>query len=158
MSTSKPPEDQEDPGQNKNRIFEQHKIAAQELWDAESARVLAARVAQAARDAGALVLLQFALNFLAVFHLLGGELAAAAELIEEDRLIADATGNPPVAYTDMLLAAWRGREAQAAELIEATTREATARGQDRLASFAGYAAAVLYNGLGRHDAARDAAQ
>jgi DNA-binding CsgD family transcriptional regulator len=132
-------------------------MAAQELWDAESARALAVRVAQAARDAGALVLLQFALNFLAVFHLLAGELTTAAGLLEEDRLIAGATGNPPVAYTDMLLAAWRGREAQAAELIEATTREATARGQGRLASFAAYAAAVLYNGLGRHDAARDAA-
>jgi DNA-binding CsgD family transcriptional regulator len=133
-------------------------MAAQELWDAESARALAVRVAQAARDAGALVLLQFALNFLAVFHLLAGELATAAELLEEDRLIAGATGNPPIAYTNMLLAAWRGREAQAAELIERTTLEATARGQDRLASFAGYAAAVLYNGLGRHDAARDAAR
>jgi DNA-binding CsgD family transcriptional regulator len=132
-------------------------MAAQELWDAGSARALAVRVAQAAREAGALVLLQFALNFLAVFHLLAGELATAAELLEEDRLIAGATGNPPVAYTAMLLAAWRGREAQAAELLEATTREATARGQGRLASFAGYAAAVLYNGLGRHDAARDAA-
>jgi DNA-binding CsgD family transcriptional regulator len=133
-------------------------MAAQELWDAQSARALAVRVAQAARDAGALVLLQFALNFLAVFHLLAGELAAAAELLEEDRLIADATGNLPVAYTDMLLAAWRGREVQAAELIEATTREAAARGQSRLGSFAAYAAAVLYNGLGRHDAARDAAR
>jgi DNA-binding CsgD family transcriptional regulator len=132
-------------------------MAAQELWDAESARALAVRVARAARDAGALVLLQFALNFLAVFHLLAGELATAAGLLEEDRLIAGATGNPPVGYTGMLLAAWRGREAQAAELIEATTREATARGQGRLASFAAYAAAVLYNGLGRHDAARDAA-
>jgi DNA-binding CsgD family transcriptional regulator len=133
-------------------------MAAQELWDAQSARALAVRVARAARDAGALVLLQFALNFLAVFHLLAGELATAAELLEEDRLIADATGNPPVAYTGMLLAAWRGRPAQAAELIEATTREAAARGQDRLAGLAGYAAAVLYNGLGRHDAARDAAR
>jgi hypothetical protein len=28
MSTSKPPEDQEDPGQNKNRIFEQHRFGS----------------------------------------------------------------------------------------------------------------------------------
>ena len=133
-------------------------MAAQELWDAESLRALAARVAGAARDAGALVLLQFALIFLAVPHLLAGELAAAAELIEEDRLIADATGNPPIAFTGMLLAAWQGREAQAVELIEATAAEATARGQGRLVGLAGYAAAVLGNGLGRHDAALDAAR
>ena len=39
--------------------------------------------------------LQFALDFLARAHLLAGELTAAARLIEEERLIAEATGNPP---------------------------------------------------------------
>jgi ATP/maltotriose-dependent transcriptional regulator MalT len=62
-----------------------------------------------------------------------------------------------VAYTAMTLAAWRGREAPATELIEATVQEATARGQGRLVTLADYASAVLANGLGRHDAARDAA-
>ena len=90
-------------------------------------------------------------------HLLAGELTTAARLIEEDRLIAEATGNPPVAYAEMMLAAWRGQEAQASELIEATLQEATARGLGRMVSFADYASSVLYNGLGRHDAARDAA-
>jgi len=53
--------------------------------------------------------------------------------------------------------AWRGREAPAAELIKATVREATARGQGPLISFAANASSVLHNGLGRHRAARDAA-
>ena len=53
----------------------------------------------------------------------------------------------------MILAAWRGDEAQASELIEATSEEAATR---RWTSN-NYARAVLYNGLGRHDAARDAA-
>jgi DNA-binding CsgD family transcriptional regulator len=132
-------------------------MAAQELWDVESWHILAVRMAQFARDTGALVLLQFGLVFLAVPHLLAGELATAARLIEEDRLIAEATGNPPVAYTAMTLAAWRGREGPATELIEATVQEATARGQGRLVSLADYASAVLGNGLGRHAAARDAA-
>jgi DNA-binding CsgD family transcriptional regulator len=132
-------------------------MAAQELWDAEPWYVLTAHVAQFARDTGALVLLQFGLIFLVVPHLLAGELAAAARLIEEDRLIAEATGNPPVAYTAMALAAWRGQEGLATELIEATVQEATARGQGRLVSLADYASAVLGNGLGRHDTARDAA-
>jgi DNA-binding CsgD family transcriptional regulator len=56
-----------------------------------------------------------------------------------------------------MLAAWQGREPAASELIEVTTQEATARGSRRLAGFASYASSVLYNGLGRHDAARDAA-
>jgi hypothetical protein len=42
--------------------------------------------------------LQFALNYLARVHVLAGELAAAALMIEEDRVIAEATGNPPVRY------------------------------------------------------------
>jgi DNA-binding CsgD family transcriptional regulator len=132
-------------------------MVAQELWDAEPWYVLTARLAQFARDTGALVFLQFGLNFLVVPYLLAGELATAAQLIEEDRLIAEATGNPPVAYTAMTLAAWRGQEAPATELIEVTVQEATARGQGRLVSLADYASSVLYNGLGRHDAARDAA-
>ena len=61
-------------------------------------------------------------------HLLAGELTAAARLSEEDRLIAEATGNPPLAYSEMTLAAWRGREAEASELIEATAQDASARG------------------------------
>ena len=133
-------------------------MIAQELWDAGSWHALATSVARLARDTGALVLLQFALSFLAVPDLLAGEMATAARLIEEDRLIADATGNPPVAYTEMILAAWRGHEAEAVELIDATVEEATARGQGRLVGLADYASSVLYNGLGRHDAACDAAQ
>jgi DNA-binding CsgD family transcriptional regulator len=132
-------------------------MVAQELWDAGSWQALATWVARLARDTGALVLLQFALSFLAVPDLHAGQMATAAGLIEEDRLIADATGNPAVAYTDMILAAWRGREAEAVELVEVTVKEATARGQGRLVSLADYASSVLYNGLGRHDAARDAA-
>ena len=76
-------------------------IVALELWDAESWHVLAARQAQFARDTGALVHLQFALNFLAGTHLLAGELTTAALTIDEDRLIAEATGNPPLSTRDV---------------------------------------------------------
>jgi DNA-binding CsgD family transcriptional regulator len=130
---------------------------AYELWDADSSHVLAARQVQVAREAGALVQLRLALNFAAGNHILAGELSTAALMVEEDRLIAEATGNAPIAYTDMLLAAWRGREGPASELIEATLRQATARGLGRFVILARSASAVLYNGLGRHDAARDAA-
>ena len=133
-------------------------IIALELWDAESWHALASRQARFARGAGALVHLQFALNYLARTHILAGELATAAQLIEEDRLIAEATGNPPVAHNAMMLAAWRGQEREASELIEATGPETTARGLGRLVSFAAYARSVLYNGFGRYDAARDAAR
>ena len=130
---------------------------ALELWDSESAHALASRLTQVSRHAGALVSLQFALNLLAGSHIVAGELDAAARVIEEDRLIADVTGNRPATYSEMMLAAWRGREANAAELIEATMRQASARGLGGLANLAAYAGAVLHNGLGRHDLARDSA-
>jgi DNA-binding CsgD family transcriptional regulator len=132
-------------------------IAALELWDAESSHALAARQVRFARDAGAPVYLQYALNSLATTHLLAGELATAARLVDEDRLIAEVTGNPPARYAAMMLAAWQGQEPAASELIEATSRAATALGMGRLVNAANYASSVLANGLGRHDIARDAA-
>ena len=128
-------------------------IVALEMWDDEALHLLAARQVQLARDTGALVHLQFALSFLARSHMLAGELTAATLMLDEARLIAEATGNPALVNAPMILAAWRGDEAQASELIEATSEEAAAR---RWTSN-NYARSVLYNGLGRHDAARDAA-
>ncbi|WP_410590438.1 helix-turn-helix transcriptional regulator [Amycolatopsis sp. lyj-23] len=133
-------------------------MVATEAADFAAARAFAERQVRLARDAGALVQLQFALNFLAVNELLAGELTAAAASIEEDRVIAGVTGNAPVGYAAMLLEAFRGREAQALELFEETARQASARGQLRLVTFADYGRAVLYNGLGRHDAALAAAR
>jgi DNA-binding CsgD family transcriptional regulator len=134
------------------------RIIAGGLWDFEAMYALTARQVKVAREAGALVHLQVALNWLGVLHLVMGEPAAAERLIEEDRLIAEATGNPPVGYAAMVLAAWQGREQQASELIKATVQRATARGTGILAGIAACASAVLDNGLGRYDTARDAAQ
>jgi DNA-binding CsgD family transcriptional regulator len=64
------------------------------------------------------VQLRVALNFAAGSGLLAGELSTVARMVEEDRVIAEAVGNVPIAYPEMLLAAWRGREAQACALIE----------------------------------------
>jgi len=128
-------------------------IVALELWDDEALHLLAARHVQVARDTGALAHLQFALSFLARSHMLAGELTTATTMIDEARLIAEATGNPALVNAPMILAAWRGHEGQASELIEASAAEAATR---RWTSNT-YARSVLYNGLGRHDAARDAA-
>jgi DNA-binding CsgD family transcriptional regulator/tetratricopeptide (TPR) repeat protein len=131
-------------------------IIALELWDFGSWHDLAARQVQVARDMGALVQLQFALNLLARVHILAGELSAAERLIDENRLIAEATGNPKAMYAAMMLAAWQGREREASELIKATVQDATESGTGRVTGFAACASAVVDNGLGRYDAARDA--
>ncbi len=132
-------------------------IAAMELWDAEAWNTLVERHVQVAREMGALVLLQFGLQSLVRTRLLTGDLAGATRAIEEVRAISEATGTSPVAYTDMTLAAWRGHEALTTELIARQTGEADERGIGRVKHFATYAAAVLYNGLGRYDAALSAA-
>jgi len=57
----------------------------------------------------------------------------------------------------MQLAALRGHEAEATGLIDAMIREARAQGQGRMTAIATYTSALLNNGLGRYETARDAA-
>src|SRR6185437_14078786 len=128
-------------------------MVAVEMWNDEALHLLAARRVQLARETGALGHLQFALSFLARSHMIAGELAATTLVLDEARSIAEAAGNRALATAPMILAAWRGREAPASELIEAGSEEAAKR---RWASNS-YARAVLCNGLGRHEAAREAA-
>jgi DNA-binding CsgD family transcriptional regulator len=78
-------------------------------------------------------------------------------LFDEDRLVAEATGNQPVLYNDVLLAVWRGQEAKATELLETTRRDASARGMGRFVTSLTHLESVLSNALGRYEAARDAA-
>ncbi|MGO9779843.1 MAG: AAA family ATPase [Streptosporangiaceae bacterium] len=132
-------------------------IVAGELWDDDARHTLATRQADIARNAGALVQLQYALSFLAWTHLDAGEVGTAARLLDEDRLIAEAAGTAPVAFCAVLLAGWQGAEDAAVELYEDMVRLASAGRIARLLTVADHAIAVLYNGLGRHDAARDAA-
>ncbi|HEV2256046.1 MAG TPA: LuxR C-terminal-related transcriptional regulator, partial [Streptosporangiaceae bacterium] len=152
---------QADLGQVQSWNWHPGALVALEMWDFESWQAIAAGQVRRARETGALVHLQFALTYLARTYLLTGELATAARLIEEDSVVAEATGNPPFRYSAMMLAAWRGQEDVAAELIQATTREAPAgsgpeAGLGLADTFAATATAVLDNGLGRYDAARDA--
>jgi DNA-binding CsgD family transcriptional regulator len=130
---------------------------ALELWDADAVHTLATRQLEVAREAGALVQLRLALNFLGGSLAYSGELATAELLFDEDRLVAEATGNQPVLYNDVLLAVWRGDEAKATELLEATRREAKERGMGRFVTNLTYLESVLDNGLGRYEAAREAA-
>jgi DNA-binding CsgD family transcriptional regulator len=133
-------------------------LIALELWDADAWHELASRQVHVARDSGALVQLQFALNFFARSQLASGELTDVAVLVEEERVIAQAMGNPAVGYEEMMLAAWRGQESLATELIERMVHAASARGLGRMVHVATYAKAVLYNGSGRYETAREAAR
>ena len=131
---------------------------AAELWDDEAWHELATHALRLAREAGALATLPITLSYRAGVHVQAGEFTAAAALIQEADSITEATGHAPLRYTSLALAAWRGEEGPARRLIEAGVKEANTRGEGRALGLAGYATAVLYNGLGRYQAALHAAR
>ncbi|TDD55917.1 ATP-binding protein [Saccharopolyspora elongata] len=131
---------------------------ATDLGDDEAWRELAARGLRRARDTGALTTLATALSYRAGEHVHAGELDVASEMLDEADAIAQTSGNAPHRYAEMTLAATRGREAQALELIETSTRDADARGEGRAITMADYATAVLDNGLGKYETAAAAAE
>jgi DNA-binding CsgD family transcriptional regulator len=133
-------------------------VAAVALWDDETWHALSNLHVQLARGVGALTVLPIALNSRMAEHLFAGELAAAASLIEEIEAITDATGSHLAAYGALPLAALRGREAQASELIEDSMKQVTARGEGMGLTSLHHTAALLYNGLGRYEDALTAAE
>jgi DNA-binding CsgD family transcriptional regulator len=132
--------------------------AAVRLWDDEGFDLLSARQVELAREAGALGVLPLALNQRAGLHLHEGNLDAAASVIEEAAAITEATGSQLPPYASLGLAAFRGREFQASELIETITRDVVRRGEGVGPTLLQWANAVLYNGLGRYQAALAVAQ
>jgi DNA-binding CsgD family transcriptional regulator len=132
-------------------------IAAQDLWDDEAWLELASGQAERARRTGTLSVLPYALDYLAGHHVHAGELSLAAELLTEAEGLAPGARARTLPYVPLLLAAWRGQASETAQLAEAMTREATARGEGCAITAAEYATAVLHNGLGQYDLAFDAA-
>ena len=132
-------------------------IASVQLWDDAGWEALSERHIRIARKTGALGDLPLALTQRIYLHLLTGELMAAASLVEEIQQATDTTGSDLAPYGAVGLAALRGREAEAAYLIERTRTEVAGRGEGIGLSVLDWAAAVLYNGLGRYEEACSAA-
>ncbi len=133
-------------------------IIANEIWDYDAGRLMAERQVRAAREAGALVQLQFALNFLGNRLVQEGQLEAAAALVDEDEQLSLMTDVPPLGYTSLVLEAFRGNEASTSAQIATIVGAASAQGQGRIVTLADYAAAVLHNGLGDHARALECAR
>jgi DNA-binding CsgD family transcriptional regulator len=128
------------------------------LWDDESWDVLSARFVGLARDAGALSVLPWALRTRSGVHVFAGEFAMASSLLEEVVAVNEAMGASLAPYAALARVTFQGREAEAAQLIEAATREAVRRGEGEGLTFIHWATAVLHNGLGRYEEALAAAQ
>jgi len=131
---------------------------AQDLWDDEHWYVLATRGVRVARETGALSVLPLAATHRASLHVHAGAFGAASSLIEEADAITRATGMAPLKYASLMLAAWRGDEADGLELFAAARLEATARGEGMGLGVLEWATALLYNGRGRYAEALAAAQ
>jgi DNA-binding CsgD family transcriptional regulator len=135
-------------------------VAALVLWDSESWRLLAVRQVSLAREAGALVVLSYALDALSLALAWTGDFAAAAAPIAEREEIVEAAGSQfrVHSFGALQLAAWRGDEAKVTVLIEGSLPKVASRGAGQVLAFMDYATALLYNGLGRYSEALAAAQ
>jgi DNA-binding CsgD family transcriptional regulator len=131
---------------------------AQDLWDEDLWQVLATRGVRFARETGALGVLPIAATYRASLHVHAGALDAAVSLIEEADAITTVTGMAPLKFASLMLAAWRGDEADGLKLIEAGRTEATARGEGMGLGVVEWATALLYNARGRYAEALAAAQ
>jgi DNA-binding CsgD family transcriptional regulator len=132
--------------------------SAMHLWDDETWARLAERFVRLIREVGWYSELPLALTSRAYTMLFAGEFTAAASLIAEMRTATEATGSNLAPYAAMALAALRGDENEAKALIDATTRDATARGEGVAIAVTAWAEAVLHNGHGRYAQAVTAAQ
>jgi DNA-binding CsgD family transcriptional regulator len=132
-------------------------ISSVHLWGDTRWEAISERHVQITREAGALGELPLALSQRVFVHLFAGELATAALLVDEIRAATEATGSDLAPYGAVGLVAFRGREPEAVALIDESRGDVTRRGEGIGLSVLDWAHAVLYNGLGRYDEAREAA-
>ena len=131
---------------------------ARALGDDASWDELTHRQVQLARNAGALSLLPIALIERFGVQLFVGDLDAAASLVAEAEAVVEATGSQLAPQGAIALAAWRGHEAEASALIQASRQEVERRGEGLWLIATEWASAVLFNGLGRYEDALSAAE
>lgn len=133
-----------------NGISAKERLKWLELWDDESAYSLSHSSVRIARQTGTLLDLELALSTYTPVLVFCGELSGAAATIAETESVQDATGIGALPYGAFILAAWRGEEREARELIESTIRQAHSRGEGLGLALGEYARAVLCNGSGRY--------
>jgi DNA-binding CsgD family transcriptional regulator/tetratricopeptide (TPR) repeat protein len=132
-------------------------LAAMDLWDDDTWLELAHSQAELARATGTLILLPFALDYLAMFHIQAGDLSLASALVEEAQSLDLGVRAETLPYIPLRLAAWRGDVSTALELVEVMIGGAHSRGEGCAITAAEHATAILYNGLGEYELAFEAA-
>jgi DNA-binding CsgD family transcriptional regulator len=132
---------------------------AHAVWEFDTWSVLSARLVELARGTGALSVLPSALLLRLSNRVYAGELTEAASLVAEATTIGEATGSGFFAhYGAMVLEPWRGGEAETRRVIDVITHDMLLRGEGKVLTATGWAAAVLHNSLGRYEEAYAAAR
>ena len=131
---------------------------AHDVWDDRTWSVLYRRLVDQARRTGALMVLATGLLIGEPFELFAGNTALAAAMAEEAETIGALTGSRLGPLGSIVVAAWKGREAEATQMLRTYDDEMLARGEGQWLTVGGWTSAVLYNGLGRYDDARAAAE
>jgi DNA-binding CsgD family transcriptional regulator len=131
---------------------------ANSLWDDDGFHAITTRQMQLARNAGAMDRLPVQLDSAGMIAAWRGDFEVAASLIAEADAVCEATGSRIPSYVAPLLACLRGSQAEAVPMIDATIKGAEAGGQGISVTVARWMAAILHNGLGRYDEAREVAR
>jgi DNA-binding CsgD family transcriptional regulator len=128
------------------------------VWNEELLDALSRRALAVVRDDGVLALLPPVASVRVAWDLFAGDLSSASAHVAEQETIHDAIGGQRSPGSRIALAAFRGRGAEVTQLDEATTGDAVARCDGMGVTMRHWSTAVLCNGLGRYDAALEAAQ
>jgi len=128
------------------------------IWDYESWDSLTAKQVRSAREVGAIAELPLALSTRVGVKAFGGDLRAAAALVDESDALASAIDSrvvPP--YGHLSVTAFRGREHDLVEILRTSTADFNARGEGLGLTLAHWVTAAMHNGAGRYDEAFAAA-
>jgi DNA-binding CsgD family transcriptional regulator len=128
-------------------------LADDEAWDELTSRHL-----ELARRAGAFSALPVALTDRVLVELFCGRIGEAMSLAAESDAVVEATGSHLALRTSIVLANWRGRDAEAVARIEAHRQDVLRRGEGLWLSANDWGSAIRYNGLGRYEDALAAAE
>jgi DNA-binding CsgD family transcriptional regulator len=132
---------------------------AHDFWDFESWSVLSAALVDLVREAGALSLLPSALLLRLSNRLYAGDLVTAHALANEAATIGEVTGSSFIAhYGALVVVPWGGDETATRAAIDAIINDPMLTAEGKVLTATEWAAAVLYNGLGRWEEALAAAR
>jgi DNA-binding CsgD family transcriptional regulator len=133
-------------------------LVAMDLWDDAAWFELSSGATALARATGTVIMLPYALDYLAAFHVAAGDLSLASALQAEAESLQIGVRAGTLPYVPLRLAAWRGEESAAITLASVMMRDAPARGEGCAITSAEYGKAILFNGLSRFGEALAAAQ